>query len=589
MNKNSIFKSLRNCIYNSIKLLYDFDSKYLFILLVVNVIQGVLPVLLIRIMQKVINLLQIGTDDFRNIVILIIIYVLISISSLIIQATFSYYKCKFSLKFSKYINLKILEHVVNFKLEYFENSEVYNVISRAQSQDGSNILIYINEVLGILKQVITILCSIFVLTDYQWWILGTIIFISFIRCMVTIEIDKEWHELRRARTYDERKAWYINFLFLGGKAFKELKIFDLSKYLINKYSNILDKINAQDYGMQKKSTKGTLVIDIIDSLSVGLIYAYTIYMGFSNIILIGDVTAYIECISKIKSSAQSIFSCIPGMVEQSLYINYLFEFFEIPIILNEKGISVDRIQKIELENVIYKSNNGRLILDDINLNLEVNKKIAIVGENGSGKTTLVKLLAGLYDNYEGTIRVNGIDFKSVNKKSYYEKLSSVFQDYVRFEMSIRENVAFGNIMKINEDKYIYDRIKTVNLDKSIQGPDGLDVIIGNWFGKRELSGGEWQRIGIARAIMRNPEIIIFDEPDAALDVIQQNELIKLYNMISQDKIAIYVTHRIQNVQKFAEQIVVLSKGKIIEIGTHDELIEKKGMYFNMYCCDEVSN
>ena len=115
------------------------------------------------------------------------------------------------------------------------------------------------------------------------------------------------------------------------------------------------------------------------------------------------------------------------------------------------------------------------------------------------------------------------------------------------------------------------------------------MIIGNWFGKRELSGGEWQRIGIARAIMRNPEIIIFDEPDAALDVIQQNELIKLYNMISQDKIAIYVTHRIQNVQKFAEQIVVLSKGKIIEIGTHDELIEKKGMYFNMYCCDEVSN
>ena len=210
------------------------------------------------------------------------------------------------------------------------------------------------------------------------------------------------------------------------------------------------------------------------------------------------------------------------------------------------------------------------------------ESIAFVGENGSGKTTLSKLILGLYDEYEGDIFINDINLKEINMESYQKKIGTVFQDYIKYETSIRENIAFGNMEYLYNDEEIYRVLKDVNLDNKINERDGLDTIIGHWFGGQQCSIGEWQRLAIARALIKNADVYIFDEPDAALDVLRQREIVELFKKTMYGKIGFYISHKINFVNELADTIMVIQNGIIEEIGTHDELLRKNGKYFNMY-------
>lgn len=212
------------------------------------------------------------------------------------------------------------------------------------------------------------------------------------------------------------------------------------------------------------------------------------------------------------------------------------------------------------------------------MTLEPGRTVGLIGRNGSGKTTLIKILLGLYTDYEGEILINGMNLKSINLKNYMKKIGCVFQDFVKYEASLRENVSYGNIEVYEDKKRIEEILHQVKLEYEKIGLD-LESVLGNWFGTTQVSGGQWQKIAIARAMSKNADLYIFDEPDAALDIQTRGALVDMYIRLMEHNMGIFISHDVKEVHNVCNYIVLLENGEIIEEGTHEELMEKKEEYY----------
>ena len=576
----SIVKEFFYTIKKSCKLIQKCSCFFVFVNLCIACIQGIIPGITIIVFQRIINSLQQNIDTVEHIIFLILFYVGLNIINELISTLYSFYNEKFNLEFSQYVNMLMLEKSAKLELKDYENSETYNIINRAQSQNGTSILTFITGTIEIFKQIISVITISIILVRFCWWMLPLIFGISIVRSMVTVYTDREWYKLRVSRTNDERTNRYINYLLLTGIAFKEILLYGLSNYFFMKYKNISDKIKNQDKEMQKKIAIYDILFDIGSWVSMGGLFGYVMYLGVTGRLLIGDITAYIECIENIKSGSNEIFDNIGNMLEQSMYIGFIFEFLEISEFKGNEEFDIGEIYKIEIKDLSFKYNTT-YVLKNINMTLNKGDSIALVGENGSGKSTLIKLIMGFYREYEGTIKINDIDIKKINKTGYYQKIGCVFQDYTKFEDSIRNNIRFGNI-KTDNTKSIENMLEITHMKERVDEIGGLDTIVGKWFGKEDLSIGEWQRISICRAAFKQANLYILDEPDASLDIFRQEELIETYKNTFKSAIRIFITHKVNYAKEMGEKIYVLEKGEILESGSHTKLLNDKGKYYEMF-------
>ena len=576
----SIVKEFFSTIKKSCKLIQKCSCFFVFVNLCIACIQGIIPGITIVVFQRIINSLQQNIDTVEHIIFLILFYVGLNIINELISTLYSFYNEKFNLEFSQYVNMLMLEKSAKLELKDYENSETYNIINRAQSQNGTSILTFITGIIEIFKQIISVITTSIILVRFCWWMLPLIFGISIVRSMVTVYTDREWYKLRVSRTNDERTNRYINYLLLTGIAFKEILLYGLSNYFFMKYKNISDKIKNQDKEMQKKIAIYDILFDIGSWVSMGGLFGYVMYLGVTGRLLIGDITAYIECIENIKSGSNEIFDNIGNMLEQSMYIGFIFEFLEISEFKGNEEFDIGEIYKIEIKDLSFKYNTT-YVLKNINMTLNKGDSIALVGENGSGKSTLIKLIMGFYREYEGTIKINDIDIKKINKTGYYQKIGCVFQDYTKFEDSIRNNIRFGNI-KTDNTKSIENMLEITHMKERVDEIGGLDTIVGKWFGKEDLSIGEWQRISICRAAFKQANLYILDEPDASLDIFRQEELIETYKNTFKSAIRIFITHKVNYAKEMGEKIYVLEKGEILESGSHTKLLNDKGKYYEMF-------
>lgn len=417
----------KQTLFNSGRLVWNYSKSYMIINVLFVFFQGLLPAALIIVMQRIINMLQRGNGQFADLLIYILVYVILNILSAGLTSMFSLYNNQFTLDFTKYLDLKMLNKAAELKLKDYEDSETYDTINRAQNQNGASILMLVSRILEIVKQSVTIISTIAILLKFRWWIFVLVLIIPIIRCRLTIKLNQNWYKLRIARTEEERKAWYVNFLMLTGNAFKEIKILGIKQYLIEKYKAIQTKIIAQDKNMYKKITLLNIFMDILEWSITGALFAFTIFQGFLGKILIGDVTAYTDCIYSIETNVQNIFAGIEDISEKALYIELLFTFLNMPVTRESQGISISSIEKIELKNVSFKYGNGNYALKGINMVIEAKSHVAFVGKNGSGKTTLAKIILGLYDDYEGEIYINDINMKDINMAEYRGDLDVYFR------------------------------------------------------------------------------------------------------------------------------------------------------------------
>lgn len=573
------------CIF---RLLWKSDSKRLIAIIFLTVLSGVMPMITLIASQNLINAVVLHMNQkFDYILRAFLFLVVVSLFSEVIQAVRGHHEMLFRNILQHQINVSIMDKAIHLQLEDFENAEVYDKLQRAQNEANYRPYQVFSSILGVLGGVVTFLSSAVILLSWRWWVVCILLFIPLISSIYFVKIGQHefWIQWVRAPRY--RKSWYLNFLLTRDTAFKEIKLFHLGNYLLEKYKKINREFIQEDKLLLKRRTIITLVFQTLNQFAGDIIVLMILWSAFRGEILVGSVVAYIRAVSLTQSHSQGILSSIFSIYQNNLYIKQLFEFLDLPLrkpldVETEKRLG--NIHTIEFRNVSFRyPGTEDYALKNVSFAIHKNETIALVGKNGSGKTTLVKLLTKLYPLDEGDIFINGIPINELSTYELRERIGVIFQDFVRYELTMKENIGFGNLKYLDINEKLMASAELTGLSDIIEKmPKKLDTQLGKWFEEGyQLSGGQWQKIALARAFVRDADVYILDEPSAALDPLAESEMFQKFFELTNQKIGLFISHRFCTV-KHAKKIIVLDKGQIVESGTHEELIKANGLYASLY-------
>lgn len=448
--KTSVLKNLWWIIKN----IYQYDKGYIWVITFSVIILGIIPSIFTLISQTIINSIQIGRE-IKFIFFGVILYIALDIVNNILISAFSYYKTRFNKGFMLEIQEQILEKASRLSLQNYEDSETYDVIHRAQYEGSGSLSTYFDTFAGVISSFITMFSYLLILVMFNPIIAAGVLVLPFIKFFINKKLNVESFELIKRRTNDSRKSWYFQYLVTHGDYYKELKVYGLFRYFIDKYKKYQETFKTQDLRLERKKTIFLTVATMIELLINGAIFFYIITLGISGSILIGSIMAYMNTINQIKNQMTNILQSCSDMNKESLFIDQLINFFDFPEQEQGKQI-IDEIKEINIVHLFYKYKGQSVYaLQDVTLTIKRGEKIALVGKNGSGKTTLIKLLMGFYNDYEGNIYIDGIELRNINKTNYLEKISALFQDFIKYEATFRENIAYGNLNAINDDFHLY--------------------------------------------------------------------------------------------------------------------------------------
>lgn len=578
-----IFKSLKY-LPNILKLLYKVNFFYLIIILLLNILVGLIPTLNLLITKRLLNVLS--TGNIEQIMINVLFLIGIEIISSVISLTNSYFTLIYKKMLSYKIDLLINQKAQELSLANFEDSEVYDILQRAQKDVRYRPYEIFTTILRMLSCSVTLITSVIILVVWKWYAAIILIVVPFISTFRLLRQGQKEYYTEKNRTQEARKAWYYSYLLTNDTNVKEIKLYDLHGFILNKCRNIYDKFFTQDKKLVKTRTFINLGFEIINHIVVAFLILLLVIDVIKQKILIGSFVGYMRAITLTQSNSINILNSIFSLYQNTLYMNNLFEYLAIKQddLLQEGLYKISDIEEVEFKNVSFKyPKTDRYVLRDVSFKINKNENLAIVGENGSGKTTIIKLLTGLYKLEEGLILINGIDINKIDLYSLHKCIGIVLQDFIKYQLTLRENVGFGNLDNLSDDISIMSALSKAGTETIAQTlPMGLDNQLGTWFDNgQQLSGGQWQKIALARAFMRNARIYILDEPSSSLDPISEKELFTRFIELVKNKMGIFISHRFSTV-KYATNIIVLHEGKIIESGNHRELMNLNGHYAHMY-------
>lgn len=570
--------------------IFNYDKKYIYILLISVVISGILPPISTLLSQEVVNALQ-KKMHIKIIFFYVILYISVDLVDTLYKYGLQYYKTRFSYGFNLHFNIKILEKASKLKLKDYEDSETYNMISRAQDEGNGKQLVYIETFMNIFSGIITMISYLLIIISFKPQLVKIIIIVPIIKYLITKKIGILSFDLLKRRTNDLRKSRYFQYLMTYGEYFKELKIFNLFSVFIEKYKFYTKKFNDENLCLERKKAVSLSIVSIIETLVDGGLFSYIVYNGYIGTILIGNVLTYMKAITQVKQQMTVVLGTFSEIYKESFFIDQIIDYFQLLETNEERKIVINSIENIKIEDLSYKYKEGQdYILKNINLEIKRNETVAFVGQNGSGKTTLIKLIMGFYDDYEGNIYINGIELKKIDQKSLIDKIATVFQDYVKYQATFRENISYGNMSVFEDDSVLYSICEELGIKRLIENSENkLDSQIGHWFDNgMQISIGQWQKVALARAFIKNAELYILDEPNSALDSIAEADMLKLYEKIIRNHMGIIVTHKFNVLVKRVDRIVVLSEGVISGIGTHESLLKLNSDYRKMYEAQDIT-
>ncbi|MGG0257431.1 ABC transporter ATP-binding protein [Bacillus toyonensis] len=562
-------------------------KSHLIFLVFIRVIEGFIPVINIFLFERLINEAAKFINHSGNLE-QVFVYLACQLATFLLQYILEH----LSIINDKYINQKIGLHIkeITFnkmeKLAYihFENPEFQNKLQMISGID-QRIVNNVTSSSNLLKECITLISILVYLINIHW-VLVVILFIGIIPLfIIEIKNGSSKYELMRNLTPVNREMFYISNLLYRRESVKELRLFQITSFLIKKWRQKYQENNLEEINLLKKQTVWLFASEIILVLVYALTSAFLLYLMKLGRVLVGSLVAVLQAIQNIQASLSSLIRSISNIYENLLYVKEFSSFISLPEIDDvEDKEEIHGIQEISVQklNFTYPNQDIR-ILKDINLTITPGKKIAIIGENGSGKTTLIKCLTGLYETDSSMIHVNGMPLNKIDLNKYFKKISVLFQDFNRFEFTVRENIGFGNLEELADTEKLKEVIKRVGLENHIKSlPNQYDSRLGRFFdGGNELSGGQWQKIAIARCLFRECDLIVLDEPTSALDPKSEVEIMEEFFRYSSDKAVIFITHRL-GAAWLADEIIVMERGRIAERGTHQELLHLDGIYKELF-------
>jgi ATP-binding cassette subfamily B protein len=386
----------------------------------------------------------------------------------------------------------------------------------------------------------------------------------------------------------KRQLDYLRTVGGSKEAAKELKLFGLKDFFTDRFRTLSDQIYSQDVSLAKRKLTATALLSILATLGYYSAYVFIVLRAIHGTLSIGTLVFLAAQILGASTNIQQIFSTLAGIADQALFLTDLMAFFKMEPTIKSKPNALAAPRPItggfEFINVSFSyPGSPRRILNGLNFHLHPGERVALIGENGQGKTTIVKLITRLYDPTEGQILLDGIDLREYSLEDLYRQIGVIFQDFMRYEMTARENIAVGKIEEIANLPLIADSAeKSMAAEVIAKLPANLEQMLGRRFeGGVDLSGGEWQKVALARAYLRDAQLLILDEPTAALDARSEYQVFQRFAELTLGKMALFISHRFSTV-RMADRIVVLENGNIVEEGNHDYLAHLGGRYAEMF-------
>jgi len=490
-------------------------------------------------------------------------------------------------KFANFTSVRIMRHAAQLDLDQFEDSTFYDKLERARQQtNGRTVLL--SQVLGQVQDLISMGFLAVGLMAFNPWLILLLLVAVVPAFLGESYFNDKSYALTRSQTTERRELDYLRFLGASDETAKEVKLFGLSDFLVDRFRSLSDKFYVDSRSLAIRRSGWGTFFALLGSVGYYSAYVVIIFRAIHGSLSIGDLVFLAGSFRQLRSLLEGILSRFTSVSQGAIYLQDLFEFFEIePRIkpVAQPRPFPDPVKEgFSFENVGFRYfNSERWANRHLTFTLRAGEKLALVGENGAGKTTLIKLLTRLYDPTEGRILLDGVDLREYDPEDLRRHVGVIFQDYLRYQMTMAQNIAVGNIAH-KEDRVLIETAARQSLADALAEklPAGYDQKLGRWFGQGvDLSGGEWQKVALARAYMRDAQLLILDEPTAALDARAEYEVFQRFAELTKGRTAVLISHRFSTV-RMADRILVLDKGELLEIGSHEELLARDGRYAELF-------
>tara|TARA_R110002033_G_scaffold49984_1_gene96944 strand:+ start:9893 stop:11728 length:1836 start_codon:yes stop_codon:yes gene_type:complete len=483
-------------------------------------------------------------------------------------------------------SVTIIKKTNQINISLLEDSEFYDKLERARTQTTGRVGLMSN-VLGQAQSAISIATLVAGLIYFEPYLIILLV-LSIIPSFINeIRFSQQQYSLARSWTSERRELDYLRFIGANDKTAKEIKLFGLTDFVVDRFKNLSEEYYQLNKTLAIRRSSLGFLFNVLGSISYYGAYVFIIYRVLSGAITLGELTFLSGSFNRLMRNLQDFFSKFTRISESALYLKDYFDFIDISIVSKAKEDMPlpGKIKKaFEFKAVRFAyPNSDTEILKGISFTLRAGEKLAFVGQNGAGKTTLIKLLLRFYEPTSGEILLDGININRFNIAEYQEYFGVIFQDFFRYEFTVKENIAIGNINELDNQAKI-EKAAELSLASEVVSElkQGYNQQLGKRFSSgQELSGGQWQKVALARAYMKSAEVMVLDEPTSALDARAESEVFGRFIGLTEDKTSIIISHRFSTVRQ-ANRILVLEQGKVKEIGTHEELMRNNDLYSELF-------